>query len=122
MLAISLLSLYIVVEALYYQVLLGRDLERDLGFHDGADYIFPNGHMHSAVKVAALVPGGVFEHAGFRVGNVFPGLSHTGLFRLLHRHRGREAELTIVDGGPGPPFYERPTRVIRFAVPPREKR
>lgn len=112
-------SVYITAAAYYYQVYLGPALERDLGFRHGSTYLRVGRRLHSAVAVEAVSDGGVFARAGFRAGEVLPGVSHTDLFKLLHRHRGRVAELTVVDGGEGLPFYERPRRVLRFSVPPR---
>jgi hypothetical protein len=116
--AVAILSAYIVAVGTYYQVFLGPTLERQLGFTDGSAYLSV-GRRHSAVALAAVAPGGVFDQAGFRSGDVLPGSSHTDLFRLLHRSRGRVAALAVVDGGQGPPFGERPVRVIRFQVPAR---
>ena len=115
------LSAYIVAEACYYQVWLGRALERDLGFRDGSAYVRVGRRLNSAVALGSVAEGGVLAQAGFRAGDVVPDLSHSGLFRLLHRHRGREVELAVVDGGEGPAFSQRPKRVLRFAVPGRGK-
>jgi hypothetical protein len=112
---------YIVFESFYYEVLLGPGLERDLGFRHGKA-ILPGGSIYgytASVAIESVAPGGVFHRAGFRAGDALPDVSHGGLFKLLHRHRGRVAELSVVDGGPGPPFHERTRRVIRFDVPPR---
>ncbi len=117
--AVALLAACIVAAGMYYQGVLGPALERDLGFTDGAAYLAVGRRLHSALALAAVAPGGVFDRAGFRAGDVLPGVSHTDLFRLLHRSRGRVAELAVVDGGAGPPFGERPPRVIRFEVPRR---
>lgn len=108
---------YIAIDSYYYQVRLGPSLKRDLGFCEGAAYLQVNRSLHSAVAITQVDEDGVFSRAGFRAGDVLPDLSHTALFKLLHRHRGRVAELAVVDGGEGPPFSKRPRRVIRFAVP-----
>jgi hypothetical protein len=121
-LLLVLLVAYVAVEAFYYQVCLGPALERDLGFHEGSAYLFFVGRLpHSAVAIQKVVEGGVFARAGFRVGDVLPAMSHTALFKRLHRHRGRVAELTVVDGGEGPPFCERPKRLLKFVVPSRRE-
>jgi hypothetical protein len=114
-----LFGVYICVEAYHYQCCLGPALERDLGFREGAVYLQVGRSVHSAVAIEEVTEGGTFETAGLRAGDVLPDRSHTDLFKLLHRHRGRVAELAVVDGGEGPPFYMRPRRVVRFAVPPR---
>jgi hypothetical protein len=117
--AVVCLSAYIVAAGFYYQSVLGPALERDLGFTGGAAYLSVGRRLHSAVALTVVAPGGVFDRAGFRAGDVLPGVSHTDLFRLLHRHRGQVAELSVMGGGDGPPFGERPARVILFEVPRR---
>jgi hypothetical protein len=115
---------YIVWEALYYQVLLAPALERDLGFRRGTACL-PDDNMRgyvSAVAIDSVAEGGVFQRAGFRGGDVLPDVSYSSLFKSLHRHRGRTAELAAVDGGPGPVSHHRTRRVIRFVVPPRGQR
>ena len=109
--------IYIVATSYYYQFLLGRQLEEDLGFKDGAAYVRVGRRLHSAVCLKEVTPDGVLYRAGLRTGNVLPRLSHTELFRDLHRNRGKTIELFIVDGGPGPPFYERQQRSVRIQVP-----
>ena len=114
---VALLAANVFAAAAYYQGLLKPGLERDLGFTEGAAYLWVAGRTHSAVAVESVTPGGVFDSAGLRAGDVVPGLSHTDLFRYLHRHRGRVAELAVVAGGPGRPFHERPRRVLSVRVP-----
>ncbi len=117
LITIVVFCLYIIAIGIYYQAILGPFLERELGFVEGAAYIQVGQRLHSAVALCSIVPGGVFDRAGFRAGDVLPGLSHTDLFRLLNRNRGRIAQLTVVDGGQGLPFGNRPIRLIRFEVP-----
>ena len=62
------------------------------------------------MSIMSLDEGGVIERAGFRVGDVLPDVSEIGLYRLLRSRRGQVAELSVVDGGPGPPFLERHRR------------
>lgn len=117
--AAVVLSAWIVVEAAIYQGIYQPNLERDLGFSEGTA-ILPDSSLRgyiSAVEVST-VNDGAFARAGFRAGDVLPDESHTSLFKKLHRHRGRTVELTVVDGGAGPPFHERPKRIIRIDVPP----
>ena len=113
---------YIAGVVLYYQGLLAPALERDLGFKTGSASMPDDQSAHgyiSAVAINSVVGGGVFQRAGFRGGDVLPDVSYTWLFKSLHRHRGRVAELAVVDGGPGPRFHYRSRKVIRFAVPTR---
>lgn len=117
------LATYILGQALYYQMLLAPGLERDLGFKRGSASMPDDESAHgyiSAVAIDSVADGGVFG-AGFRGGDVLPDVSHTDLFKSLHRRRGRTAELAVVDGGPGPRFHYRARRMIRFTVPPRRR-
>jgi len=115
--AIVVFCLYIIAIGIYYQAILGPFLERELGFVEGAAYIKVGQRLHSAVALCSIVPGGVFDRAGFQVGDVLPGLSHIDLFRLLNRSRRRIVQLTVADGSQGLPFGMRPIHLIRFEVP-----
>jgi hypothetical protein len=116
---------YASADAYYYQRYLGRKLEHDLGFHEGREYVrVSRGFfgLYAVVGIKKVEPEGAFAHAGIRAGDLLPGISHTDLFRRLHRHRGGDLELTVVDGGHGPPSpYERPKRIVRINVPPRRR-
>ncbi len=113
-------AVWIVAEASIYQELFSLGLERDLGFRHGKailPYSGKQGHR-SAVDVSCVTEDGPFARAGVRPGDVLPDESLTSVFKKLHRHRGKTLELAIVDGGAGPPFHERPRRIIRILVPP----
>ncbi len=113
------LLVVLLVSSYYYCFLKGKPLNTDLGFRDGTACLnHPSfrGYV-DAVCILSIEEGGVFEQAGFRVGDVLPDVSVIGLYRLLHSRRGQVAELSVVDGGPGPPFLKRPRRVIRVFVP-----
>ena len=118
--AAAIWAVWIVAEASIYEGLLGPGLERDLGFRHGKA-ILPHSGMFgyiSAVDVSCVTEDGPFAKAGVRKGDVLPDETHTNLFKKLHRHRGKTVELAIVDGGTGPPFHERPRRIVRILVPP----
>jgi hypothetical protein len=108
---------YLIAKSSYYEVIVGPYVARKLGFGLREEYISVGQRLHSALAIGSIIPDGVFDRAGFRVGDVLPGMGYDDLFGLLQRCRGRVAELTVVDGGQGPPFWERPHRVIRFDVP-----
>lgn len=109
---------YVAGAAFYWQSYIGDPLERDLGFGHGTPYVTCNGWLQEVLVVESLTPGGVFEQAGFRQGDIIRGLSINDLFRLLHRGRGQQVMIRVVDGGDGPPLAERPERTITFVVPP----
>ena len=118
----AILTAWFAAQALTYQTLFGPNLERDLGFREGKSILpgqQPTGlcfgcGRHISDRRRSLLCGR-YPCAG----DVLPDESHTSLFKKLHRHRGRTVELAIVDGGPGPPFHERPRRFIRVVVPAR---
>jgi hypothetical protein len=111
---------YVASAAWYWQVTVGKPLERELGFQHGTPYVQEAGSSwpREVLTVESIENGGVFDRAGFRVGDVVRELSSTDLFRLLHRSRGQQVTIRVVDGGDGPPLEQRPERVITFVVPP----
>jgi hypothetical protein len=108
---------YVMLAGCYYQAYLARSLERGLGFRHGKQYLRVGRWLHCGVAINWVAANGAFRAAGFREGDVVPGIGFNDFFRLLHSHRGRVVEVTVVDGGEGPPFEQRPQRVLRVAVP-----
>jgi hypothetical protein len=115
--ALVTFAVYVASEAWRYQIRLGKDLRRDLGFEHATPYIRCGRRTVDVLTVGALVAGGVFDRAGFRVGDIIEGLSITGLYKKLHCGRGSEVRLTVVEGGDGPPLKQRPRRVLAVTVP-----
>jgi hypothetical protein len=114
---------YVVAEAYYYQGRLAEDLRRDLGFAHRTPYVRCGRWTHDVLTVTSLDPCGAFARAGFRDGDVIVGPSISGLYKLLHRRRGSEVRLQVVEGGDGPPLSQRPRREIIVRVPePSESR
>jgi hypothetical protein len=111
---------YVMCAAWYWQTAVGAPLERDLGFWHGTPYIRETGASEARVvlTVESIVPGSVFDQAGFKSGDIVRGLSINGLFQELHRGRGRQVTIRVVDGGDGPPLEQRSERAITFLVPP----
>ena len=119
--AVAFLTTWVVAEAVIYQGLFRPGLERDLGFQEGTA-ILPGSGLRgytSAVSIGRVTEDGVFARAGLNAGDVLPDETHSSLFKKLHRHRGRAAELSVVEGGAGPPSPERPRRLIQINVPRR---
>src|SRR5688572_2632459 len=110
---------YVVGAAFYWQMLIGTPLERELGFQHGSPYVQEDGSSWDTevLTIGSVVPGGVFDRAGFRSGDVVRELSINELFQVLHRGRGQQVTIRVVDGGDGPPLDQRPERVITFEVP-----
>jgi hypothetical protein len=115
--AFFVLSVYLVVEAAYYQGRLGPGLERDLGFKHGSPYVLCGRTLCRLLAIEALTPGGPFAQAGFGVGDLIMGPSISAFFRLLHRGRGSVVRLTVAEGGDGPPLDQRSKRMITVQVP-----
>ena len=116
--ALVAFSVSVVTEALYYQGQLAEALQQDLGFTHATPYIRSGWRTADVLVVGALIPGGVFDRVGFRVGDIIHGPSITGLYKMLHRGRGSVVRLTVLQGGDGPPLNQRPRRVIAVPVPP----
>jgi len=114
---LGLWGAYVMLAACYYQAYLARSLERALGFRLGKQYLLVGRWRHCGVAIRWIAADGAFARAGFQEDDVLPGVSFTDFFRRLHSHRGQIVELAVVDGGEGPPFEERPQRVVGIAVP-----
>jgi hypothetical protein len=113
------IAVFISVQVWYYQVHVGRLLDVDLGFSLGSPYVRCGEIEHEVSTIESVQPGGVLDSAGFQNGDIVVGMSITGLYRALHRGRGGEVTVPVVDGGDGPALSERRVRQIRFRVPPR---
>lgn len=111
------LLVYVPTEAWYYQEHLGRDLERDLGFRHGSPYISCGDEHCEVFTIEALNPTGVLWRAGFRDGDIVKGHHISGFYRLLHRNRGSEVTVKVIEGGNGLPLDQRQERELHFVVP-----
>jgi S1-C subfamily serine protease len=110
---------YIICAACYWQMSVGVPLEREMGFRHGTPYVQEAGSSwpQEVLTVESVIPGGAFDRAGFKSGDVVRGLSINGLFQALHRGRGQQITIRVVDGGDGPPLDQRLERAIMFVVP-----
>lgn len=109
---------YVFASAFYWQVHIGGPLERDLGFRYGRARILENGSLsHRMLTIEEAYANGVMHKAGFRRGDIVLNLSGNARYQLLHRNRGGEVTMQVVDGGDGSPVEERPIRTITFHVP-----
>ena len=105
-------------EAYYYQCVLGKPLERELGFEHGSPYIHSGDEFIEVMAFENIKPGGIFDLAGIKKGDIpIDDLSITEFFRMLENARGTEVTITVVSGGDGPPLEERPARKVTFKVP-----
>lgn len=116
-LAILVAATTIMARGLYYQDRIGRELSRNLGFTHGSPYVRCGDRDREVFAIESVEPGGAFDRAGFRDGDIVVGTDITGLYRELHRNRGREVTVSVVEGGDGPPLAERPVRKLCLAVP-----
>ena len=110
---------YVIGIAWYWQLIVGASLERELGFQHGTPYIQESGSswLQEVLTVQVVVPGGAFDRAGFKSGDVVRGLTTNELFQVLHRGRGQRVTIRVVDGGNGLPLDQRSERAITFVVP-----
>ena len=79
------------------------ELERDLGFH-AAVAKHPAFPTQETFYVVSVIPGGAFDRAGIRPGDV-PTQIHHGrgdFYALLRDHRGASVELRIIRLSSGP--------------------
>jgi hypothetical protein len=106
----------VAVVAWHWQITVGLPLERDLGFEHGTPYLDSGGSAVEVVAVESVVPGGVFDRAGLKSGDVFPGMTVDELFQQLHDSRGGTVTLRVLSGGAAP-LDRRPERAISFVVP-----
>lgn len=116
--AFVVFGIYVTLEACYYQLWLGDRLRRELGFAHGSAYVRCGRTWEGVVTIASLAPGGVFAQAGFREGDILKGLSFSGLYKILHRCRGSEIRLTVIEDGNDLPLGQRPERQITVYIPP----
>jgi S1-C subfamily serine protease len=103
----------------YWQMTVGEPLKRELGFRYGTPYIQEAGSSwpREVLTVESVAPGGAFERAGFKSGDIISELSINELFQTLHRSRGQPVTIRVVDGGDGPPLDQRLGRSITLVVP-----
>ena len=78
-------------------------LERDLGFH-AALAMHPGFPGRETFHIVSVVPGGVFDRAGIRPGDVPLHIHHGSgdFYGLLHNHRGRQVEVRVLRISSGP--------------------
>lgn len=110
---------FITVQEWYYQLDIGGSLDADMGFTHGSPYVQCGTTRREVFTIHSVQPGGVFAQAGFTNGDIVVGMSITQLYRTLHRGRGGEVTVSVVDGGDGPALRERRVRQLRFRVPQR---
>lgn len=77
-------------EAEYYQSILGKPLRTQLGFTTASPYIEIDGRTREVYIIESVVPGGVFEQAGFRPNDIVTE-GATTFFRRLHGARGENS-------------------------------
>lgn len=80
------------------------ELERELGFRIGRIQVTGEHGPYAVPAIVAVEPGGVFDRAGFRPGDIPVGYVHgfVGFYHQLHSARGKATTLHIVraeDGG-----------------------
>jgi hypothetical protein len=103
----------------YWQITVGRPIEREFGFRIGTPIIQEEGKSwpSEVVSVDSLRWDGILVRAGFREGDIIRGLSVSEVYKVLHRGRGKQVTLEAVDGGDGLPINQRKVRAIAINIP-----
>jgi hypothetical protein len=111
--------IYTLCASWYWQITVGKPIEREFGFRIGTPIIQEEGKSwpSEVVSIESVRWDGVLGQAGFRDGDIVRGLSVSKVFKVLHRGRGKQVTLEVVDGGYGPPINQRNVRAITFKVP-----
>jgi len=112
---------WVVWEAHPYQLQISEDLCRELGFRHGSPYVRNGDDLLEVFTIEHVVPGGLFDQAGFRKHDIIVDrLSITDFYRLLENARGGDpVTITVVPWADEQPLSERPRREVTFAVPSR---
>ena len=96
-------------------------LQRDLGFNHGSPYVQVGGTRKELMTIEHVTPGGVFDRAGFRSGDIpLDDLSIFGFYRWLDASRGQTVTISVADGADGLPLRQRPKRSIEVVIPARQ--
>jgi hypothetical protein len=111
--------IYAICASWYWQIRIGERMERELEFRIGTPVIQEDGTTwpREVVSIESLRRDGVLGQAGLREGDIICGLSVGDVFKMLHRGRGGQVTLQVVNGGDGPPISLRQVRPITFKVP-----
>jgi hypothetical protein len=117
LLALGGMFAFTLYEANLYQGRVGRSLSHDLGFTPGSPYVH-FGDSSREVFTLHPLPGGVLATSGVRDGDIPWGFSITGFYKHLHRNRGSQVTIRLMDGGSGPPKDQRAIRFVSFYIPP----
>jgi hypothetical protein len=106
----------------YYQVYVGAELRKDLGFQAGTPYISEGGFLGMGIEpvtIEEIVPGSVFDKAGFVKNDILiDGIRLNKLYQTLERSRGGEPiTFTVVSWDDERPISQRPRRKVTVVVP-----
>lgn len=107
----------VATDSAHWQLKVGRQLERELGFRHGTPYVSEGTSFTEVLSIESVVEGGVFDRAGFHDGDILRRLTVNELFRRLHSGRGERLTFRVVDGGNGRALNQRAERAITFAMP-----
>jgi S1-C subfamily serine protease len=110
------------IHAWYLREFVAPGLERDLGFRGGPITIVDSGKPYGWWGILSVTPGGEFDRAGIRAGDVPIGYQHgveSGFLSDLHHARGSSVTLSFVSGRTSLSSSNGGEKRVTIAVPPK---
>jgi len=101
-------------QAHYYQTELGPELRERYGVATGTPYL-SFGDESREVLTVHPVPGGAFDAAGFKQGDIVLSTTLTTFYRTLSASEG-EVIFRVVAGGDGEAIELRPVRQLKLGL------
>ena len=115
--------LWIIGQAVYWQVIIGSPIEKELGFTHGSPYVRIGDRAVEVLTFEQVAPSGILGRAGIQNGSIpvsLAGETRLGIskfYRLLEASRGQTVEIKIVPGGDGDIIASRPVQSVTFEMP-----
>jgi hypothetical protein len=103
--------IYEIKDSIYWLGTIGESLHRELGFKYGSPYV--NGE--EVLIVAEIVPGGVMESAGLRVGDKPYNMSMVEFYKKLWHGRCGVVTVEVVNVYDNPNLSQK--RMLQIAIP-----
>ena len=117
------LVLWVIGQAVYWQVIIGSPMEKELGFTHGSPYVRAGDHNIEVLTFEHVTPSGIVGRAGIQNGYIpisLAGETHLSIskfYRLLEAARGQTVEIKVVSGGDGDILASRPAQTVTLEIP-----